>query len=118
MDPASFDEWLVDETVDRDAASCITAYAEQKFAEERDKLRQCGQLVSFTPEWNQCHDEAENLHNGGVVANDIARAIQRTTPFDQSQGGRLLIDAKSLVSTAEWTSFIQQLRSSVPRVMC
>jgi hypothetical protein len=118
MDPSSFDAWLADETVDSDAASCINKYAEKNFADSRERLRQCGQLLTSSPEWTRCHEESESLNDGGVVANDIANAIQRRTRFDQSQGGLMLIQAKSLVSTAEWNSFIQQLRAAVPPLSC
>jgi len=116
--PETFDGWLASQTINKKASSCLTAKAESGFAAERDRRRECNQMASFTSEWTRCHDEADNLHNGGVVANDIARAISGTTRFDRSEGFQYLMFAKSGLSTADWNSFVDQLRRSFPRLEC
>jgi hypothetical protein len=117
-DPTTFDSWLATQTVDRDASACLRRRAQTLFAASEAKLRDCGQMVSFTPEWNRCHDESENLHNGGVVANDIAQAVDRIRPFSVSDGGRVLTFVRSTLGVADWNAFITTLRQSFPPITC
>jgi len=117
-DPEAFDAWLTGQTVDPGAPGCLRHLASVAFGEEQAQLRECGQMVSGTPEWNECHASAEAVHNRGVVLNDIARACDGTIRFDATQGGQYLMAAKTLVGQADWYAFSDILRQSSPRFEC
>lgn len=117
-DPTTFDSWLATQTIDRGASACLRRRAEALFASSEAKLSECRQMVSFTPEWNRCHDERENLHNGGVIANDIAQAVDGVRPFSASSGGGILTLARSAVGVAQWNEFIATLRRLFPPISC
>jgi hypothetical protein len=117
-DPESFDAWLAGNTVDPGAPGCLRHLASKAFNEEQAQLQECSQMVSGSPEWTECHETAESVHNRGVVLNDIARACDGSARFDATQGGQYLIGAKTLVGQSNWYSFSDILRQSLPRFEC
>lgn len=118
MGPETFDSWLATQALARNASSCLSTRSDTSFSAEQNRRRECGQMVSGTTSWNLCHDEADNFHNAGVIANDIVRAINREKRFDVSQGGQYLITAKSLVGSQDWNTFVDFSRQNLPQVKC
>jgi hypothetical protein len=117
-DPETFDTWLTGQTIDPAAPGCMRHLAAKAFNEEQAQLQECSQMVSGTPAWNECHEEAEAAHDRGVVLNDVARACDGTIRFDATQGGQWLISAKTIVGESEWYSFTDILRQSLPPFEC
>jgi hypothetical protein len=117
-DPESFDAWLAGHPADPGAPSCLRHLASKAFSEEQVQLRQCSQMVSGTPEWNDCHDIADQAHNRGVVLNDLGRTCDGSVRFDATEGGQYLMAAKNLVGQSDWYSFADVLRQNSPRFEC
>lgn len=116
-DPEGFDTWLSTQTPPPNAASCLEERADLFFRLEQDQLLTCRDYLSGSRSWNECHDQADNYHNGGVVAQDIARALNGTARFADTSGGAYLTLARQIIGP-EWTAFIDSLRRLVPPIEC
>lgn len=117
-EPETFDDWLRGQQVERGAASCLRSRATRFLNDEQNKLRECSQIVTGSPAWEQCHDDAVGYHNGGVVAQDIASTLDGTARFANTNAGRDLILRKSVLGSALWNQLINELRGLFPRIEC
>ena len=116
--PESFDAWLAGQTVDRDAAPCLRSISDDALTAWQAKLLECGQILSGSPAWELCHEEAEGLHNRGVVMSDLARTVEGTTRFAATSGGSFLIQSKGGLGTADWNALVDSLDASVEPFEC
>lgn len=116
-DPDTFDAWLSTQTPPPNAASCLQERADLFFQLEEDQLVTCRSYSSGSRSWNECHDQAESYHNGGVVAQDIARTLNGTTRFADTSAAVYLTLGKAATGTG-WTAFINSLRELVPPLQC
>ena len=73
--PETFDTYLATQNIEARASDCFLRHSNNYFNAEQAKLDECYQMVSYSPMWNACHDEADNLRNGGVIRRDISRAM-------------------------------------------
>lgn len=116
--PESFDDWLAGQTIDPGAAGCLRSRAEAAFDASEARLRECNQLLSPSTAWNECQQESEQLHNSGVVLNDIARTIEGRTRFENTDSYQILIWGKDLAGAATWNALADALRDLMPPLEC
>jgi hypothetical protein len=117
-DPGTFDAWLSTQIVSKKAAACLQERSSALLSLSQSRLRQCGQLVTGSDAWNECHNESEQYETGGIIAGDLARTLQGTTQFKDTDGGRYLILAKSVVGASDWEATMALVRSQLPPVEC
>lgn len=117
-DPETFDSYLRSTTVDPQSSTCLRRYAEEAFAEEQRRLRECSAILTGSPAWNECHEQAEGAHDRGVVLSDIARAIDGQVTFASTEAARFLRLGKSIAGQAVWYQLADALRANVPRMEC
>lgn len=116
--PETFDEDLKMLPVPSRASECLRDLSDDSFELEQGRLRECGQMLTGSPAWNECHSEAEAHHNRGVIQSDIADAIDGEQRFDESEGGTYLMLSKSIVGEAEWEQLVEDVDAATPPVEC
>lgn len=117
-DPQAFDGRLSSLTVPDGAPDCLRELMAVAFELEQEQLLECGQLITGSPAWNECHERAENMHNHGVILGDIARAIEGNQSFSSSSGGSFLILTQSALGPALYDGVVGQLTSLIPDMKC
>lgn len=116
--PESFDAYLAEQTLDPRTSNCFLQHRNLAFAQEDAKLLECSVILQGSIAWNQCHEEAEALHNRGVVMNDIASAIDGPVRFDETSAYAFLIITKMALTEINWDAFIDQLDEVAPPFYC
>lgn len=116
--PETFDADLPSLVKDDRSADCLRRLRDQALNEENQKLLECGQLITGSNAWNECHTEAESHGNRAAIMNDIANAIEGPTRFDETQGYAFLILSKMALTEIEWNEFINLLQSVTPEFKC
>lgn len=119
-EPESFDSWFATEqqNVDRRAASCLRSRSSRFYDDSQRRLTECSRMESYSREWTQCHEEAEGLSNGSVLARDLAVAIEGSTRLDATEAGRYLIAMKRTAGVQLWNELITELQRVFPRIEC
>lgn len=117
-EPDRFDAALPTIELEGGTSRCLGSLSDEALAAEQNKLVECGQLVTESPSWEVCHEEAEAFHNNGVVLNDIKNAADGRVRFDDSSGGQFLILAKNALGPAEYEALIDLLQDTVPDLEC
>lgn len=113
--PETFDDQIPDLSYHKRSAECLKKKSRQAFAAEDDQIDRCAQMVSYTTEWNECHDEADQMHNSGVVLLNIADALEGNGLFRESPGGQYLILLKIAVGDQAYQQTIDFVEELVPR---
>lgn len=117
-DPAAFDERIPSLEVPEGAPLCLNDLAAEAFELERRKILSCDAFLEGSPEWNGCFDEADQIHNHGVVLGDIANALEGRRLFRSSQGGALLIFVKQQLGPSFYEQLIDDLSGYTPDMRC
>jgi hypothetical protein len=116
--PEQFDARIGMLGVDEDDPRCLRQLAADVYDEENAKLRECAALLTGSPLWEECHEEAAGLHNRRVLLEDVAGAVEGGARFDRSRSGLLLIDAKQLLGAAAYEAYVAELNELLPAQTC
>lgn len=116
--PESFDTYLQAQTLDPRSSNCFMQFSNAALTQEDAKLLECSVILQGSPAWNECHEEAEALHNQAVIMNDIASAIDGPMRFDESEAYAFLIIAKSIITETDWNALIDVLDEVTPPFQC
>jgi hypothetical protein len=119
--PDTFDDWLASQSLEPGTAACFRSHANKWFQAKENKLSECYQMSTGSTAWNECHNEADQIHNSAVLLNDIARTIDGYTRFNETQMGRYLISMKQLLGDVEWNELMNWVRkfySTMPPLVC
>ncbi len=116
--PETFDTYLTSVRVDSQASRCLREFGEKALRASQEQLAKCAQMVSYTPQWEDCHEERENLNNQGVVFLNIASAVDGQTRFSATEAYQLLTLGKAVAGASAWNQLIDQLRATTPRLEC
>lgn len=121
-DPETFDSRISSLNIPDGAPDCLNELAAQAFELEYEQVLSCDAFVARSSSWNACHEEAERIHNQGVILGDVARAIEGTRSFASSSGGGLLIFSKQVL-TAEfgpqfYVALIDEFSAFTPDMQC
>ena len=117
-EPETFDAWLATRKVESGAASCLRSRSDRFWSDYQNKLRECGQLISGSSLWDACHDEADGMSNGSVVARDLAQALEGSTRFDATSAGQYPIGTKRMLGPEQWGELIAAIREAIPEIEC
>ena len=117
-EPENFDDNVSALDIQSGTSKCLKKLSDESFQNEQDKLLECSVILSGTPAWNECHDEAASFSNQGVILLNIANTVDGKSRFDTSSGGTFLILSKSLFSEADWISFVAVLEDLTPEMTC
>jgi hypothetical protein len=116
--PESFDAYLDTKTLDPRTSNCFLQHSNLAFAQADAKLLECSVILMYSPAWNQCHEEAEELENRGVLMKDIAGAVDGAIRFDETSAYALLIITKSFLTEIDWNAFVDLLDEAAPPFYC
>ena len=117
-DPETFDSRVTSLAIPEGTPACLREIAAEAFELEEQQILTCDAFLTGTVSWNRCFDEADHIHNHGVILGDVANAIEGGRSFASSQGGSLLLLSKGVLGAQFYEALIDEFSVLTPDMQC